>query len=252
MQTATTYRRRKSWWLTVGLYSVLLGWATHYYPSWHYTPDAANGIVLQLAVASPPPPQASNNDAAPLVHRSVVAATPPPTSLPSNEAVAPPPPLLDSTAQPPPFKRLSQADTSAATPTQQPDTTQQQQPAPNTALGSTDTLSTLTQVDSSSIVVYTNTDESAHFVGGFDAMLRFIAQHAQPPANAQQAKGTVYVRCVVLPNGQLANPQVVRGVKNYPQLDSAAIAVLPLMPLWEAARIDGQAVSAYYTIPIRF
>ena len=63
-------------------------------------------------------------------------------------------------------------------------------------------------------------------------------------------QGRVLVTFVVNADGQVVEPQVVKGV--CPSLDAEALRVVGIMPKWKPGMQKGQAVRVKYTIPISF
>ena len=131
-------------------------------------------------------------------------------------------------------------------------------------------------------------EEPAKYVGGQEAMMRFISQNMRYPKEAQEhgIQSRVIVQFIVEKDGSLSSFEVVRNaatnqqglriadmvtvvasqikagmeVENTPEqieawgksLEDEAIRVLKLMPKWEPARQRGKVVRMQYTIPIVF
>ncbi len=92
------------------------------------------------------------------------------------------------------------------------------------------------------------------FIGGPMAMLKFIQKEIVYPRSAKEAglQGKCFLKFVVLPNGKLANLQIIKGVPGCTECDREAIRVIQLMPQWEPAKKNGKQVSCFFNLPINF
>jgi len=101
--------------------------------------------------------------------------------------------------------------------------------------------------------IYTFVDEDAFFPGGYAAMMAYIQKKMDYPQSAsdQGIKGTVQVQFVVSADGSINNVQVQRGIPGCPECDREAIKVVKNMPNWKPGKINGNAVSQYYSLPIK-
>ncbi|MGB1243189.1 MAG: energy transducer TonB [Chitinophagales bacterium] len=93
------------------------------------------------------------------------------------------------------------------------------------------------------------------FPEGQKAMYQFIKNNLKYPieAKANNLQGTVYLKFVVLSNGDLHDIKVVRGV--FPEdmgLNAEALRIVESMPKWMPGKQRGIAVNVAYTLPIRF
>jgi len=81
---------------------------------------------------------------------------------------------------------------------------------------------------------------------------RYIASKMVYPEEAAQngVKGRVYVKFVVNSKGELVHPVIFQGV--HPELDSEALRVIKLSPLWEPGIQSGMKVAVTYIFPINF
>lgn len=88
--------------------------------------------------------------------------------------------------------------------------------------------------------------------GGMSAMYKFIGQNLRYPRQATQMglEGRVVVTFVVSPQGEITNPEVVKGIGG--GCDEEAIRVIKLLPKWKPGRQNGRAVSVKFTVPIKF
>lgn len=101
-------------------------------------------------------------------------------------------------------------------------------------------------------VVVDNPTVWPSYPGGMPALMRFVAQNLQYPAQAREqgVQGRVVVEFVVETDGRLTGCRVLRSVS--PELDGEALRLLSIMPRWEPGSKDGQPVRVRYTYPIAF
>lgn len=94
----------------------------------------------------------------------------------------------------------------------------------------------------------------AEFPGGINEMRKFLQEHLNYPAVAQEKglQGKCYVRFVVSENGKISNVVVKKGVPDCPECDTEAVRVIKLMPNWKPGEIAGKPVNSFYTLPIKF
>lgn len=90
------------------------------------------------------------------------------------------------------------------------------------------------------------------FVGGVEAMKSFFAQNLKisEVVKGQEIKGRVFIRFVVRKDGKIDKVHLVKGPND--DCNSEAIRVIKTMPAWLPASDKGDAVSAYYVLPISF
>ena len=101
-------------------------------------------------------------------------------------------------------------------------------------------------------VIFVVVENLPEFPGGNAAMMKFISDSVRYPVEAQQKgiQGRVICNFVVMKDGSISDPQVVRGVD--PLLDAEALRVLGLMPDWKPGTQKGEAVNVRFTLPIVF
>ena len=88
------------------------------------------------------------------------------------------------------------------------------------------------------------------FPGGDVAMIKYIQKHFRMPQyNHLVSKGTVYVKFVVTPEGDLTNITIERGLSE--ELDSEAIRTISSMPKWTPGKYRGRKVPVRMVIPIK-
>ncbi len=90
------------------------------------------------------------------------------------------------------------------------------------------------------------------FPGGMEAMIQFISNNIQYPADAQKQKvdGRVLVNFVVEKDGSITEVKVIK--PTFPSLDAEAIRVVKAMPKWKPGYQNGKAVRVQFTMPINF
>ncbi len=103
--------------------------------------------------------------------------------------------------------------------------------------------------------VFIIVEQMPEFPEGQKAMHQYIKDNLQYPieAKANNVQGTVYVKFVVLSNGNLHDIKVVRGV--FPEdmgLNEEALRIINSMPKWIPGKQRGVAVNVAYTLPVRF
>ncbi len=100
--------------------------------------------------------------------------------------------------------------------------------------------------------IFTAVEESPKFPGGDAAMYRWLASNIRYPEMAAQnnIQGRVTVQFVVEKDGSIGETKVVRAVD--PDLNAEAVRVVKTMPKWIPAKMNGQPVRSWYTLPISF
>jgi TonB family protein len=100
--------------------------------------------------------------------------------------------------------------------------------------------------------IFTETEEPAKYVGGVNAMYKFLGENIRYPteANFKNKGGRVFVKFVIKKDGTLANFEITKA-GGY-GMDEEAIRVLKNMPKWKPAKQNGKIVNAYYNMPVVF
>jgi len=101
--------------------------------------------------------------------------------------------------------------------------------------------------------VYETVKTMPEFVGGFDALVKYLVANIKYPEDAKKKHitGTVFVTFVVDKNGKVTKPAVLKGVD--PLLDAEALRVVAAMPNWNPGRNDaGKVVKVQFNLPIKF
>ena len=95
-------------------------------------------------------------------------------------------------------------------------------------------------------------EDMPEFPDGIEAMIQFISNNIQYPADAQKQKvdGRVLVNFVVEKDGSITEVKVIK--PTFPSLDAEAVRVVKAMPKWKPGYQKGQAVRVQFTMPINF
>lgn len=108
------------------------------------------------------------------------------------------------------------------------------------------------ETDSAEGEVFAKVDESASFIGGFEAYASFLKDNLQYPTQAKElgVEGRVYVQFIVEPDGSVSNAEVVKGIGA--GCDAEALRVVKMSPKWNPGKIQGEAVRQKYIQNIQF
>ena len=100
--------------------------------------------------------------------------------------------------------------------------------------------------------VISELDEQPTFKGGQEAMIKYLVEHIKYPEAAKKegVEGKVFVRFTVEKTGQVADAEIVKGVRE--DIDYEALRVIDGMPLWNPGKKDGKPVNSKMVIPINF
>ena len=100
--------------------------------------------------------------------------------------------------------------------------------------------------------VYTEVDKKPEFPGGYQALYKFIADHLKYPemSKMKRIQGKVLVRFIVGKQGEVENPEIVKGVA--PDLDAEAIRVVKSLPKWIPGSHKGKNVRVESTVSVNF
>lgn len=90
------------------------------------------------------------------------------------------------------------------------------------------------------------------FPGGDVELIKWLSKNIKYPAIAEEngVQGRVMVKFAVDKDGSIYDPKVLRSVD--PSLDKEALRVIRAMPRWIPAKINGQPVAVYFTLPVTF
>ncbi|MFY0253606.1 energy transducer TonB [Chitinophaga sp. 30R24] len=91
------------------------------------------------------------------------------------------------------------------------------------------------------------------FPGGEAALMKYLGKTTKYPTLAQEngIQGTVFVQFVVNRDGSISDVKTVGAVQGG-GLEEEAIRVVGKMPKWKPGRQNGQNVSVFFNLPIRF
>lgn len=100
--------------------------------------------------------------------------------------------------------------------------------------------------------VFEQVDENPEFIGGFEALIKYLSENLKYPKEAADAKteGKVFVKFIIQKDGSVGHVEVLKGIGN--GCDEEALRVIKAMPKWKAGLKDGKPVNVFYTIPIKF
>ena len=100
--------------------------------------------------------------------------------------------------------------------------------------------------------IFTAVEQMPQFPGGEAELLKYIASHIKYPTMAAEnnIQGRVVVKFVVGKDGRVGEVVVVRGKD--PDLDKEAVRVVKTLPNFIPGKMNGLAVSVWYTLPINF
>jgi len=123
------------------------------------------------------------------------------------------------------------------------------QAGPNaTALGGPPAAPAVVYPDS----VYINPEIRPQFTGGNKAFSAYLSKSIRYPEQALQhhVSGRVFVNFILNAQGKVQDAHVISGPGS--GLNDEALRLVWLMPPWEPARVNGQAVRVACTVPITF
>ena len=98
----------------------------------------------------------------------------------------------------------------------------------------------------------TEVDQLPEYVGGTEALMKYMTGNMRYPEAAMKSKttGKVFVSFVVTKEGKVTKAAVKRGVSK--ELDAEALRVVSSMPNWKPAEKDGKKVDAEMVLPVSF
>lgn len=100
--------------------------------------------------------------------------------------------------------------------------------------------------------IFQAVEQMPQFPGGEAELLKYISSHIKYPTMAAEnnIQGRVVVKFVVQKDGNVGEVVVLRGKD--PDLDKEAVRVVKTLPKFIPGKMNGQAVSVWYTLPINF
>ncbi|MCC6700825.1 MAG: energy transducer TonB [Fluviicola sp.] len=114
--------------------------------------------------------------------------------------------------------------------------------------GGTGEIETIKKPD---VYEQTQLDEQALYPGGMDALRQFIADNIN--TDMIDGSGKIYLKFVVDDKGKIASVKVTGTTGRCEGCDEAAIDVIKSkhMKPWTPAKVNGEAVKSYFSIPIK-
>jgi TonB family protein len=90
------------------------------------------------------------------------------------------------------------------------------------------------------------------FIGGEDALIRFLNQKVKYPSYEieQEIEGMVIVEFVVDKDGSISHAKVIKSAT--PNFDREALRVVRMMPRWNPGMQGGEPVKVLFNVPITF
>ena len=100
--------------------------------------------------------------------------------------------------------------------------------------------------------VFIMVEKMPKFPGGMLALRKHLAFNIIYPEKARKAhvQGTVYIRFVILKDGDIGEVKVLRGVDHV--LDAEAVRVVKTLPKFEPGEQRGKKVKVWFSVPIKF
>jgi periplasmic protein TonB len=95
-------------------------------------------------------------------------------------------------------------------------------------------------------------EEQPEFPGGYQALLKFIADNTKYPPEALEnlIQGKVFIKFAVWSDGSVRRLEVTRRV--HPSLDEEALRVVSSLPRWKPGRQNGKPVPVWFSVPVTF
>jgi len=100
--------------------------------------------------------------------------------------------------------------------------------------------------------IFTVVEESPHFPGGEDAVIKFLQENLKYPVIARESsiQGTVFITFVIEKDGTITDIRVLRGIGG--GCDEEALRALKLMPRWIPGKQRGKPVRVQFNLPVKF
>lgn len=102
------------------------------------------------------------------------------------------------------------------------------------------------------VEIFDDPEQQPHFPGGETALLKYLQENIKYPPKAvkDSIQGRVVVQFLIDPQGCVGEVKVARSVSE--ELDAEAVRVVKTLPKFVPGRLFGEAVSAWYTLPVTF
>ncbi len=99
-------------------------------------------------------------------------------------------------------------------------------------------------------------DHKAEYVGGNEAMEKFIIDNLKYPEKLDQDTSIktrkVFLKFMVDKTGKVTNVSVMKGIKGCKACSEEAIRVVSSMPNWKPAVENNQTIDSWFNLPITF
>ena len=99
-------------------------------------------------------------------------------------------------------------------------------------------------------------NRKASFVGGEEAMEKYILNNLKYPAQLDQDTSiktkSVFLKFMIDKNGKVSNAHVVKGIKGCKACTDEALRVINEMPLWMPAIAENKKVDSWHSLPLTF
>ncbi len=107
-------------------------------------------------------------------------------------------------------------------------------------------------IKQSEMEIVSSYEKMPEFIGGFEALRRYIATNAiyTEKARNDSVSGKVFVNFWVEKDGSISEVRVLKGL--HPDLDSISLAMIESMPKWIPGTNRGRPTKSQYNLPIRF
>ena len=101
--------------------------------------------------------------------------------------------------------------------------------------------------------VFNVVEQAPEFPGGMTALMKYIGENIQYPADAAAKKieGRAICQFVVTKSGVITDLRIIRS-SGHADLDAEAIRCLKSMPKWKPGEQRGEAVNVKFTLPVSF
>lgn len=100
--------------------------------------------------------------------------------------------------------------------------------------------------------VFGHPERSAEFPGGAKALMIFLGNHIQYPAECKEKtiQGRVTVKFIIDESGKIICPYILKSL--HPLMDEEVLRVIKLMPDWVPESNRGVPRKSCYSFPVRF
>lgn len=101
-------------------------------------------------------------------------------------------------------------------------------------------------------IIYKSVDIFPFFKGGYNQLLKFIADNLNPEIDStfSTTKTKVVIQVVINCEGKVCTPKVIQSAGSV--LDDEALRVVSLLPDFATGLLNGKAVNVLFNIPIQY